>query len=105
VRAFRTNGSWIDRPDETFVVNLDVRESDPAPLPPALRPDRTGATADADARAPARRLELWHLLGAALIAFLLVESALTLRLRANLAAAPGKIGPAPAPSTPPVAST
>ena len=88
VRAFRNNGAWVDRPDETFVVNLDIRESDPAVLPAERRPDRMAAKAGPDRRAPVRHLELWHVLGAALIAFLLLESILTLRLRAHRSRAP-----------------
>ncbi len=93
VRAFRNNGVSLDRPDETFVVNLDPRESDPAVLPPERRPDRLAAPLGQDGRAPTRHLELWHLLGAGLIAFLLVESILTLRLR--LSFRPRPAGPRP----------
>ena len=85
MRAFRNNGSWVDRPDETFVVNLDIRESDPAVLPADRRPDRRAADPGQDIRAPVRHLELWHILGTALIAFLLLESVLTLRVRNNRA--------------------
>ncbi|MES1208634.1 MAG: BatA domain-containing protein [Pseudomonadota bacterium] len=85
VRAFRLNGAWIDRPDETFVVNLDTRESDPAVLPPDRRPDHVGAGPGKNDHAPVRKMELWHVLGAALIGFLLLESLLTLRLRAHRA--------------------
>lgn len=81
VRAFRDGGTWVDRPTQAFVVNLDTRESDPALLPADRRPDQPGAGATADASAPKRRMELWHLLGAALIALLLAESALTLTIR------------------------
>ena len=84
VRAFRNNGVSADRPDETFVVNLDPRESDPAVLAPERRPDRLAAPVGQDGRAPTRHLELWHLLGVALIAFLLAESILTLRLRLSV---------------------
>jgi hypothetical protein len=87
VRAFRTNGAWVDRPDESFVVNLDTRESDPTVLPPSRRPDRLRAKSGDDAGAPIRHLELWHVLGAVLIGFLLLESVLTLRIRANRARA------------------
>ncbi|MBC8132369.1 MAG: BatA domain-containing protein [Deltaproteobacteria bacterium] len=81
VRAFRNNGASVDRPDETFVVNLDTRESDPTVLPPERRPDRLASKNGQDDRAPKRQMELWHMIGAALIAFLLLESILTLRLR------------------------
>ena len=85
VRAFRNNGAWVDRPDETFVVNLDTRESDPAVLPLERRPDHVAAKMGPQGHAPIRHLELWHVIGAALIAFLLLESILTLRLRAHRA--------------------
>jgi hypothetical protein len=55
-------------------------------LPPEHRPDRLAAGGDRQAQSPMRRLELWHLLGAALVAFLLVESILTLRVRRQLRA-------------------
>ncbi len=89
VRAFRNNGASVDRPDETFIVNLDTRESDPAVLPPERRPDRTAVRTGKDGHAPTRHMELWHVLGAALIAFLLLESILTMRLRTNRARLPG----------------
>jgi hypothetical protein len=94
VRAFRTNGSWVDRPEQSFLVNLDNRESDPAILPAALRPDRigggnAGGAGDDTRTAPTRRLELWHRLGIVLIGCLLLESALTLALRSRRAPAPG----------------
>jgi hypothetical protein len=82
VRAFRTNGSWVDRPEQAFLVNLDTRESDPTLIPAAERPDRVtgaaGGAGDGTHAPPTRRLELWHRLGAVLIACLLVESILTL---------------------------
>jgi hypothetical protein len=77
VRAARGDGTISERPDAAFVVNLDPRESDPARLPDARRPDRAGPAATAGA-APRRRLELWHALGAAVIALVLLESLLTL---------------------------
>jgi hypothetical protein len=80
VRAARTDGTVVDRAPESFVVNLDPAESDPARLPDDRRPDRGPASASAGA-APKRRLELWHGLGVAVIAFVLAESLLTLRLR------------------------
>lgn len=100
VRSFRDNGAAVDRPDETFVVNLDTRESDPTVLPVEQRPDHGAGGAGRDGHVPIRHLELWHVLGAALIGFLLLESALTLGLRANRApakaaktAAPDLAGP------------
>jgi hypothetical protein len=80
VRATRIDGSAVDRPDESFVVNLDVRESDPTRLSDDHRPDRARG-AGAGGAAPKRRLELWHWLSAAVLAFVLFESALTLRFR------------------------
>ena len=80
VRAARGDGTISDRPDAAFVVNLDARESDPARLPDDKRPDRAAASATAGV-APRRRLELWHALGAAAIALVLLESLLTLRFR------------------------
>jgi hypothetical protein len=80
VRAARTDGAVGERPDAAFVVTLDNRESNPARLPDAARPDRTGAKAG-NGPVPHRRLELWHALGAAVIALVLFESLLTLRFR------------------------
>ena len=73
VRATRADGSSVDRPDDSFVVNFDTRESDPARLPADRRPDRIPGAGGADA-APKRRLELWHGLSAAVLAFVLLES-------------------------------
>ncbi len=61
-------------------MNLDPRESDPARLADDKRPDRVTPSATAGV-APRRRLELWHALGAAAIALVLLESLLTLRFR------------------------
>jgi len=78
VRAAGSSGQLAARPEASFVVNLDPRESDTARLPADRRPDRKPAAAG-ETTAPRRRVELWHALGAALIAFILVESLLTLR--------------------------
>jgi hypothetical protein len=80
VRAARADGTVSERPDAAFVVNLDPRESDPARLADDKRPDRAGAPA-AGGAVPRRRLELWHALGVAAIALVLLESVLTLRFR------------------------
>jgi hypothetical protein len=80
VRASRTDGTVTERGPESFVVNVDPSESDPARLPDDQRPDRGPGAATAGA-APKRRLELWHGLGVAIIAAVLIESLLTLRLR------------------------
>jgi hypothetical protein len=80
VRASRTDGTAVDRPEERFVVDLDPGESDPAVLPADRRPDRTRVGGAGDA-APKSRLELWHALGVLVLACVLAESLLTLRLR------------------------
>ncbi len=80
VRAARGDGTISERPDAAFVVNLDTRESDPARLADDKRPDRAAAPGAAGT-APRRKLELWHALGAAAIALVLLESLLTLRFR------------------------
>ena len=86
VRAFRQNGSWVDRPDETFVVNLDTRESNPKLLDRARWPDRAAPSAaggGAESESPLTRWEAWHFVGAALVFLLLLESMLTLKLRSE----------------------
>jgi hypothetical protein len=80
VRPARADGTSVDRPDESFVVNIDTRESDPARLPADRRPDRVRGAGGVDAT-PKRRLELWHGLSAAVLVFVLLESILTLRSR------------------------
>ena len=80
VRAARADGTSADRPDESFVVNIDTRESDPARLPADRRPDRVRGAGGVES-APKRRLELWHGLSAAVLVFVLLESMLTLRSR------------------------
>ena len=80
VRAARSDGAVSDRPDAAFVVTLDGRESNPARLPDADRPDRARA-AGAAGPVPHRRLELWHALGAALLVLALCESLLTLKFK------------------------
>jgi hypothetical protein len=80
VRASRTDGAVAERPDESFVVNLDPAESDPARLADDRRPDRARHAAGAEA-APKRRLELWHVLAAAVLFLVLAESLLTVRFR------------------------
>jgi hypothetical protein len=80
VRAARADGTVDERPDAAFAVTLDVSESDPARLADDKRPDRASARA-AGGPPPRRRLELWHMLGAAAIVLVLFESLLTLRFR------------------------
>ncbi len=86
VRAARADGAVAERPDASFVVDLDPGESDPARLPDERRPDRSGGRAGAGS-APQRRMELWHLLGAAAVGLVLLESLLTLRFRRGRAKA------------------
>jgi hypothetical protein len=86
VRAARSDGAVTDRPDAAFIVALDARESNPARLPDADRPDRAHAPGAAGP-VPHRRLELWHALGAALLALALLESLLTLRFKRGRVAA------------------
>jgi hypothetical protein len=80
VRAVGPDGTVVARPEQDFVVNLDTRESNPARLDPALRPDRI-AVASPGAKPPKHRVELWHSLAAVMIGLLLFESVLTLRRR------------------------
>jgi hypothetical protein len=80
VRASRADGTAADRASESFVVNLDAAESDPALLADDKRPDRAAFAAGA-ASAPKRRLELWHALSAVVLLAVLGESLLTLRRR------------------------
>lgn len=96
VRALRASGAWVERTDEAFIVNLDIRESDPKLLPDERRPDRGAGDADGTGRPPLRHFELWHLVGAALIGALLLESILTARLLGDRAARDvGASAPAP----------
>jgi hypothetical protein len=85
VSAAGPDGSLSRRPADTFVVNLDVRESNPARLAPEKRPDRVQIAASGG-QPPKRKVELWHALAGALIAFVLVESLLTIRWRRTVLA-------------------
>ncbi|MGB8298718.1 MAG: BatA and WFA domain-containing protein [Polyangia bacterium] len=80
VRAVGPDGTVVARPELDFVVNLDTRESNPARLDPAQRPDRIAVTSSG-AKPPKHRVELWHSLAAVMIGLLLCESLLTLRRR------------------------
>jgi hypothetical protein len=80
VRASHADGAVVERASESFVVNVDAAESDPARLPDDKRPDRAAGGAG-EAAAPKRRLELWHYLSAAVLLAVLGESLLTLRRR------------------------
>jgi hypothetical protein len=72
-------GPLEPRPALGFAVNVDPRESDLAKSRAgegaAPGPVATGATSET----PTRRIELWHGVAAALLAFLLLEGALTRR--------------------------
>ena len=80
VRAVSGDGTITARPEQDFVVNLDTRESNPARLDPARRPDRIAARTPG-AKPPKHRVELWHALAAIMIGLLFCESMLTLRRR------------------------
>ena len=59
---------------------LDPAESDPTRLAPdRLAALKSGGGASAGAKAPRRRVELWHALGLALLSLLLVEGVLSIR--------------------------
>jgi hypothetical protein len=85
VAAAGPDGALSQRPGDGFVVNVDVRESNPALLAPDKRPDRV-LLAASGGQAPKHKVELWHALAGALIAFVLVESLLTLRWRRTVLA-------------------
>jgi hypothetical protein len=80
VRAVTGDGAVVPRPELDFVVNLDTRESDPTRLAPDQRPDRIAASAPGGQR-PKHRIELWHVLAAAMMVLLLCESLLSLKRR------------------------
>jgi Aerotolerance regulator N-terminal/von Willebrand factor type A domain len=85
VAAAGPDGALSQRPGDGFVVNVDVRESNPARLPADKRPDRV-LLAASGGQPPKHKVELWHALAGALIAFVLVESLLTLRWRRSVLA-------------------
>jgi hypothetical protein len=85
VAAAGPDGALSQRPGDGFVVNVDVRESNPALLAPEKRPDRV-LLAASGGQPPKHKVELWHALAGALIAFVLVESILTLRWRRTVLA-------------------
>jgi hypothetical protein len=80
IRGAQSDGAQQDRPDDSFVVNVDVRESDPRPLAASDRPDRAHRGSGDDG-APKRRLELWHALATAVLVLVFLESILTIRFR------------------------
>jgi hypothetical protein len=85
VAAAGPDGALLPRASDGFVVNVDVRESNPARLPPEKRPDRV-LLAAAGGQPPKRKVELWHALAGAVIAFVLLESLLTIRWRRTVLA-------------------
>ncbi len=85
VRGANADGTFTRQSAQDFAVNLDPRESDPTLLPPDKRPDRI-AVKTGSGKPPKHRVELWHVLSAALILLLLAESILTLRGRRTVAA-------------------
>jgi len=85
VRAAGPDGTLAWRPSDSFAVNVDTRESNPARLPPERRPDRVSPAATGGER-PKHRVELWHAIAGMLIAFVLIESLLTLRWRRTVLA-------------------
>ena len=85
VSAAGPDGALAPRPADGFVVNVDTRESNPARLAPDKRPDRVQLAASGG-QPPKRKVELWHALAGALIAFVLVESLLTIRWRRTVLA-------------------
>ncbi|HXU83712.1 MAG TPA: BatA and WFA domain-containing protein [Polyangia bacterium] len=85
VAAAGPDGALNPRPADGFVVNVDVRESNPTRLAPDKRPDRV-LLAATGGQPPKHKVELWHALAGALIAFVLLESLLTLRWRRTVLA-------------------
>ncbi len=74
------DGVMRPRRDATFVVNVDAAESDPTPIDATrLQQLAVGGGAKVAAAAPKRRVELWHMLGAALLILLLGEALLLRR--------------------------
>jgi hypothetical protein len=85
VAAAGPDGALIPRPGDGFVVNLDIRESNPTRLAPDKRPDRVQLAATGG-QAPKHKVELWHALAGILIGFVLLESLLTLKWRRTVLA-------------------
>ena len=80
VSAAREGGSLSPRPARDFAVNVDPAESDLAPIPPAQLAALTRPPASTDtSEPPRRRVELWHALGLALLALLVLEGLLGAR--------------------------
>ena len=74
------DGAMRPRRDATFVVNVDAAESDLTQIDPLrLKQLAAGGGAKLSASVPKRRVELWHILGAALLILLLGEALLLRR--------------------------
>src|SRR5207249_2899816 len=76
VAAAGPGGTPRPRPTAWFAVNVDPSESDLAPIPPPRLAALAHPAAGPAGKAPRRRVELWHALGAALLALLLAEGLL-----------------------------
>jgi len=74
-------GRVAARPAAAFAVDVDPSESDLRAVEPARLRGADARRGDGRARAPRRRVELWHGIGAALLALLFVEGALAARRR------------------------
>jgi hypothetical protein len=81
VLAAGEDGTARPRPGADFVVNVDPRGSDTRRAPASALPDAgaTVASSGTDVVRPARRVELWHSLAAALLLFLFGEAMLARR--------------------------
>ncbi len=67
------------RPQATFVVNLDAGESDVARIAPDRLAQLAAGAGAKSVKAPRRRVELWHAMGAGLLLLLLGEALLLRR--------------------------
>jgi hypothetical protein len=68
-------------PHAAFAINVEPEESDLSRVDPARLVALEPAQAKAKSVAPRRKIELWHGLGAALLALMLLEAALSARRR------------------------
>src|SRR5262249_4059233 len=72
------DGALVPRPALDFAINLDPKESDLAKVR-AGTANGEAPPAVAGTETPTRRIELWHAVAAALLAFLVVEGLITRR--------------------------
>jgi hypothetical protein len=79
VKAAGPDNRLMDRPEQNFAVNADVRESDPAVLDPSQRPDRRSARNEEGA--PLSKVPLWHGIAMLIVGLLLIESLLSIHRR------------------------